>query len=215
MRAPTREIKPAEPWQPIWRESEPLGRLARDYFASRGLAELPLPDRDSVLRFHPLCPFGPGERHPCILALVRNVLTNRPQAVHRTALTRDARKLDRKMLGPKTGGAIKLWPDEQVDLGLVVGEGIETVLAAATHIEHRGTLLRPAWALLDAGNIAVFPVLAGIKSITLLVDNDQSGTGQRDARICGERWRNSGRAATLLTPTAPGTDFNDFVRASA
>jgi putative DNA primase/helicase len=98
------EIKSTDLWKRIWRESEPLGRLALDYFASRGLHELPLPGVESVLRFHPRAPFGPGERHPCIVALVRSVVTNQPQGVHRTALTPEGRKLDRKMLGPKTGG---------------------------------------------------------------------------------------------------------------
>ena len=202
-------------WKQIWREAEPLSRLALDYCASRGLDEFSLPEVESVVRFHPRCPFGHGERHPCIVALLRDVLTNRPRAVHRTALTRDGRKLGRKMLGPKTGAAIKLWPDDQVSLGLVIGEGIETVLAAATHFEHRGTQLRPAWALGDAGNLAAFPVLPGVEALTILVDHDESGTGQRAARKCGERWSAAGREAILLTPRLLDGDFNDLVKGAA
>ena len=44
----------------------------------------------------------------------------------------------------------------------MLGEGVETTLAAATRIEHRGTLLQPAWAAGSAGNMAKFPVLTGI-----------------------------------------------------
>jgi hypothetical protein len=204
-----------DPWKQIWRESEPLGRLALDYFASRGLHELRLPDVHGVLGFHPRCPFGPGERHPCIVGLVRSVITNLPQAVHRTALAPDGRKLGRKMLGPKTSGAVKFWSDDHVSHALVVGEGLETTLSAATRIEHRGALLQPAWALGDAGNLAAFPVLAGIECLTILVDNDESGTGQRAARTCGEHWRAAGREAILLTPLDLGTDFNDLVRTAS
>jgi hypothetical protein len=203
-------------WKQIWREAEPLGRLALDYFASRAIPELPLPDMHGVLRFHPRCPFGPGERHPCLLALCRNVITNRPAAVHRTALTRDGKKLGRpKMLGPKSGSAIKLWPDGEVTAGLVIGEGLETTLSAAARVEHRGTLLRPAWAAGDAGNLAKFPLIVGIESLTVLVDNDESGRGQKAAQECARRWVNAGREPILLTPHDLGADFNDLARTAS
>jgi putative DNA primase/helicase len=194
----------------LWDEAEPLGPVAHEYFASRGIQDLP-PVVRGALRFQPRCPFGPGERHPCILSLVRNILTNTPQAVHRTALTRDGQKLDRKALGPTKGGAIKFWPDEEVTAGLVIGEGLETTLAAATRLEHRGTLLRPAWATIDAGHLGAFPVLRGIAGLTILVDHDESGTGQQEARKCAQRWLAAGREVTLLTPRDLGTDFNDVV----
>jgi putative DNA primase/helicase len=197
----------------LWNEAEPLCHTALAYLASRGVLELPLPDVDSVLRFHSGCPFGPGERHPCILALLRDVITNEPTGIHRTALTGTGQKLGRMTLGVKSGAAIKLWSDEGVTLGLVVGEGLETVLSAATRIEHRGTLLRPAWALSDAGNMAAFPVLPGIDALTILVDHDESGTGQQAARTCAERWAAEGREVILLTPHDAGADFNDLTRA--
>jgi putative DNA primase/helicase len=197
----------------LWREAEPLGGTAFKYFASRGIGDLSaLPDRKGVLRFHPTCPFGRGERHPCIIALVRNALTNAPQAIHRTALTQDAQKLDRKALGPIAGGAIKLWPDDAVSTGLVIGEGIETTLAAALLIEHRGALLQPAWSLIDAGNLAKLPVLPGVESLTVLVDNDKSLRGPLSARACAQRWVDAGRRAVGLTPRELGADFNDVVR---
>jgi Toprim domain-containing protein len=198
-------------WKQIWGEAEPLGRLAIDYLASRGINELPLPDTNGVLRFHPRCPFGTGERHPCVLALYRDVVTNRPAAVHRTALSPDGKKLGRKMLGPKTGTAIKLWPDDNAELGLVIGEGLETTLTAATRIEHRGTLLQPAWALGDAGNLAAFPVLAGIECLTILVDNDESGAGQRAALECSSRWTSAGREVFRIILDRCGDDMNDVV----
>ena len=93
---------------------------------------------------------------------------------------------------------------------LVIGEGLETTLSAAARVEHRGTLLQPAWAAVDAGNLAKFPVLAGVEALTILVDNDKSGRGQEAAQECARRWVRAGREATLLTPHDPGTDFNDF-----
>ena len=108
------------------------------------------------------------------------------------------------------GAAIKLWPDEEVAAGLVIGEGLETTLSAAARVEHRGTLLQPAWAAVDAGNLAKFPVLAGIESLTILVDHDESGRGEAAARECARCWVAAGREAILLTPNELGTDFNDL-----
>jgi len=191
----------------IWAEAEQLGDLALGYFSSRGIHELPLPDIDCVLRFHPQCAFGGGQRRPCIIALWTDAVTNEPRAIHRTALKPDGSKLDRKSLGPTRGCIIRLWPDEAVTLGLVIGEGIETTLAAATRIQHRGTLMQPAWAAGDATHLAQFPVLAGIEALTILVDNDEAG--QRAARESKRRWLAAGREVTTLTPNALGQDFND------
>jgi putative DNA primase/helicase len=194
----------------IWAEAKQLGDIALKYCISRGISELSLPDIDGVLRFHPHCPFGRGERHPCIVALWTDAITNQAQAIHRTALTPDGKKLGRMSLGPTAGCVLRLWPDELVTLGLVIGEGLETVLAAATRIEHRGTLLQPAWAVGDAGHLAKFPVLAGIAALTILVDHDEAG--QRAARECRERWLAAGREVTALIPNDFGQDFNDIVQ---
>jgi putative DNA primase/helicase len=199
-------------WRPLWDRAETLGNITRTYFASRGIPGLELPDVHGVLRFHPRCPFGPSQRHPCILAMLRDAVTNESVGIHRTALSSDGNKLDRKVLGTKSGAVIKLWPDDEVTDGLVIGEGIETTLAAATCIKHRGTLLRPAWAAVDAGNLARFPVLAGVECLTILVDHDESGAGQRAAHQCAQQWSDAGREVTLLTPRELGSDFNDIVR---
>ena len=195
----------------LWEESGPLGELALEYFASRRIPDLDaLPDIHSGLRFHPHCPFGPGARHPCIIALWTDTLTGKPKAIHRTALKPDGTKLDRMSLGPVSGCVLRLWPDEVVTNGLVIGEGLETTLYGAIRLEHRGTLLRPAWAAGDTGHIAHFPVLPGIESLTILADNDPSGRGQRAAYDCERNWIAAGREVIVLTPNAVGTDFNDL-----
>ena len=45
------------------------------------------------------------------------------------------------------------------------------------------TFYRPAWALLSAGNVASFPVLTGIESLTILVDHDKRDQHGRRADI--------------------------------
>jgi hypothetical protein len=103
-----------------------------------------------------------------------------------------------------------LWPDDAVTTGLVIGEGVETVLAAATQVTHRGTLLQPAWAAGDAGHIAKFPALPGIDELTILADNDEAGSGQQAAAECEWRWVAADRRVTVLTPKQIGADFNDL-----
>ena len=193
----------------LWQQAKSIaGTLAAQYLAERRRIDIAaLPDNvDEVLRFHPSCPFGPGARHPCLLALMRDVASDEPAGIHRIALTPDAGKIDRRMLG--RGGAVKLWP---VGTQLIVGEGIETVLAAATRISHRGAPLRPAWSAVSSGALSKLPVVAGVDRLLILVDHDLNGQGQAAAARCAERWSRAGRSVTQLKPKQPGTDFNDVV----
>jgi DNA polymerase I-like protein with 3'-5' exonuclease and polymerase domains len=195
----------------LWEGAQPIaGTLATRYLTNRriDIDALP-PNTENVLRFHPRCPFGPGTQHPCLLALFRDVETDAPAGIHRIALTPDAQKIERRMFGRwPTARAIKLWPAERA---LVIGEGIETTLAAATRIMHRCTPLCPAWPIGTSGGIARLPVIAGIERLTILVDNDANGVGRTNAKTCAERWTASGRTVVLLTPRQSATDFNDLV----
>ena len=57
------------------------GTLAEQYLINRHIDVAALPENlDAVLRFHPDCPFGKGTRHPCLLALFRDLFTTRPPA---------------------------------------------------------------------------------------------------------------------------------------
>ena len=81
----------------IWEEGTCIWDTpAQAYLASRRCGDMFPPDRDASFRFHQRCVFG-EETHPCLLTLLRNIETNEPQAVHRTALTLDGRKVDRKI----------------------------------------------------------------------------------------------------------------------
>ena len=176
------------------------GSLAEFYLQSRGI-EVPAEAFD-VLRYHPRCP-GLIGKHPALIGLVRDILTNEPLGIHRTALTADGRKLDRpKLLGPTLGGAIKLYGEHVAD-ELTIAEGIETALSAA--------LLNfgPIWSVIDAGGITKFPVLPEIKRLTIIADHDVSGVGQKAAAECRARWQAAGRRVRTVMAAAPGHDLND------
>ena len=70
-------------------------------------------------------------------------------------------------------GAVKLWP---ADTHLVVGEGIETVLAAALMVpDEDGRPLRPAWALVSTLGLerlpeALFTRSPALEQLVVLVE---------------------------------------------
>lgn len=145
-----------------------------------------------------------------MVCLVRDVVTNEPKAIHRTALTRDGHKAkingkDRLALGPIAGGAVKLTPDENVTLCLGIGEGIESALSLQNLPEFGAS---PVWSLISARGVETFPVLSGIESLWLAVDHDE--TGLRAARSTAQRWQASGAEALLITPSASRADLNDL-----
>jgi putative DNA primase/helicase len=183
-----------------WREADPVaGTLAERYLVSRNVWGV-IPDNREVLRFHPRCPYADAH-HPCLLALMRDIATDEPRAIQRTALSPAAEKIGRMTFGPKAGTAIKL--DEDVTLGLAVGEGLETTLSGMS----RG--FQPAWAVGDAGELSAFPVLGGVETLTILVDHDEAG--EWAAIRCSARWTTAGREVIRVTPQAPGADINDVL----
>jgi putative DNA primase/helicase len=137
-----------------------------------------------------------------MLALYQDIRTDAPRAIMRTALTPDARKIDRKALGPVDGAAVKLSEDADVTMALTVGEGLETTLAGMM----QG--FAPAWALGHDGAIARFPVLAGVEALTILGETGDGGANARAVRECAGRWIAAGREIYRATSTVGG-DFND------
>jgi hypothetical protein len=100
---------------------------------------------------------------------------------------------------------VKLWP---AGSKLVIGEGIETVLAAATRLSQR-----PAWSVISAPMLEKFPVLPGIEELVILVDHDDAG--KQAAAKCTNKWRCARRHVRQLMPRTPGTDFNDLIKGDA
>lgn len=192
----------------IWSEGvDPRGTLAETYLASRGL-ELPDFVAMTTLRFHPDCPFGEGARHPCMVAAFRSIETGAVVAIHRTALTADAKKIDRKMLGPVIGAAI-MFGDLDAERGaLAVGEGIESAMSGLA------MGFAPAWALGSAGSIAKLPVVNGVGTLTILGEHDRANA--EAARACGARWSEAGREVLIALPKPGlGKDTNDAWQARA
>jgi DNA polymerase I-like protein with 3'-5' exonuclease and polymerase domains len=192
----------------LWDESKPIA----DTVAARYLTDIRKLDLavlsasiDEVLRFHPHCPFGAnGARHPCLLALFRDVETDAPAGIHRIGLTPDAAKIKRLTLGRwPSPRAIKLW---SVTHKLTIGEGIETVLGAI----RCGAITPPAWAMGPKTDIANFPVLPGVKAITVLVDRGDPAALD-GAEACAARYVAAGIPARWLR-TVRVKDFNDLVR---
>ena len=189
----------------LWNEAESIyGTVAERYLAeTRGIDVNSLPDNISeALRFHSRC-WLDGKYPPALIALFRDIETGERAGIHRTWLTADAQKIDRRMFGrwPRPR-AIKLWP---ADNRLVVGEGIETVLAAATQLG-----MRPAWALSSKIYLQKLPVISGVDELTILVDHDSDGAAA--AIACDQTWRDAGRRVRLLRTKDPGlNDFNDLI----
>jgi hypothetical protein len=166
-----------------------------------------------ALRWHPSCPWSEGgTRRGCLVALWTDAITGEPRAIHRRPIGAAGEKVDGwKALGPTKGCLIRLSPDETVTTSLVIGEGVETTLAAATRVQHRATLLTPAWASGDAGHLEELPALPGIESLTILVDHDENRRGQRAAAECERRWLAAGCEVTQLIPRIARKDFADPV----
>ena len=192
----------------LWDEAIPIvGTLAEHYLRHhRRITMLP-PALDAVLRFHPRCPFGWRTYWPALLALLRQATDDRPCGVHRTPICRDLGKVHPPWtLGTLGNAAVKLWA--ALEQGrLLVGEGIETTLAAVELYPQ----LAPAWALGAANNLSSFPVLDAITELHIAVDNDLSRIGQCKAAVCAQRYRVAGKAVYTHTPRRH-KDFNDILR---
>jgi putative DNA primase/helicase len=165
----------------LWETCQPIvpDCIASRYLTGRGCR---IPPRSGDLRWHPaLTDRASSYTGPCLIALVTEIETGEAVNLHRTWLALDGSgkaaidKPRRLLKGHRSRGVIRLWPGGEVTLGLVVGEGIETCLAAA-----RAGLV-PVWATISAGNLAACPVLPGIEGLTILVDHDKPNpkTGKR------------------------------------
>jgi hypothetical protein len=160
---------------------------------------------DVALRFHPGCPFGKSYV-PSMVALLRDVVSDTPCGIHRTHIDREypGKLAVPRVLGQFKGAAIKLWPTP--DHGrLLVGEGIETTLSAAQHLD-----ISPAWALGTAYTLSNFPVLETVTELHIAVDNDAAG--QSAAKLCASRYYGHGREKVYLHTPKQHNDFNDVIR---
>jgi len=185
----------------IWQSAQPAnGTPVETYLASRGL-NLPPPNS---LRFHAGLKHPSGGSWPAMVALVTRGSDGMPLAIHRTFLARngagkapvDPQKM---MFGPCRGGAVCLAASGDV---LMVGEGIETCLAAIQATGH------PAWAALSTSGLRAFDLPRDVREVIVLADGDEPG--EAAARDCALRWKWEGRRVRIARPPQ-GMDFNDML----
>ena len=154
--APTLRRCPQPDFQEVWSESLPLpGTLGADYLARRACV---LPPAHGDVRFHRglFCKVV-NANLPAIICRVSTVHGNRMVGIHRIYLnpTGSDRAVAKRRLG-RAGGepvCIRLFPDEDVEYGLGIAEGVETALSAARFYS-------PMWATIDAGQMDGFPPMA-------------------------------------------------------
>jgi putative DNA primase/helicase len=179
----------------IWHGSiDPVGTPVESYLRGRGL-DLEHDLAGHVIRWNPC--------RRAMVSLFRNIETDEPQAIARTFINQEGRKLSRKFYGPVGGAAIKLDPDDEVLAGLHVAEGVETAMTG------RKFGLRPCWALGTCGGIERFPVLSGIECLTILAEHDEASADAVEA--CAARWHAAGRQVFINEPLV-GSDLNDALR---
>ena len=143
-----------------------------------------------------------------MVALVTRGSDNTPLAVHRTFLARDGLSKapvdpQKMMLGPCRGGAVCL--ADPSDL-LMVGEGIETCLAA---MQATGN---PAWAALSTSGMRSLDLPTAVRDVIVLADGDDAG--EAAAWDCAWRWKREGRHVRIARPPR-GMDFNDILMGRA
>lgn len=241
----------------LWAQGQPPeGTAVERYLDIRGLPGI-LPRLDRCLRFHPALPYFEKQgarwveidRHPAMLAAIQ-APDGHLICLHRTWLDLDRPKgkavifrngqpaLDRhgrplkakKTLGATKGGAIRLITPARFDT-LVMGEGIETTLAAALAEAVPGAAY---WAGVDLGNMSgrmrklpgrrhsglpdmedvrAFVPPPWVKRLIFIKDGDsdprmtraklESGLRRAMARIPGLR--------AQIVPAGEGVDLNDVL----
>jgi putative DNA primase/helicase len=189
----------------IWRAAVPASEtLAESYLQSRGLH---LPSA-SALRFHSGLKHPTGGTWPALVALISRGADDVPLAIHRTFLARDGSGKapvdpQKMMLGPCRGGAVRLAAHSDL---LMVGEGIETCLAA---MQATG---KPAWAALSTSGLRALDLPDDVRDVIVLADGDDPG--EAAASECALRWQREGRRVRIARPPR-GQDFNDMLTSQA
>jgi hypothetical protein len=204
-RVPPPETERTEAGLAIWRGSQsPEGTPVETYLRSRGLS-IPIP---LSIRFHPGLKHPLGAVWPAMVALVTHGTDGKSIGIHRTFLARDGNgkapvEPAKMMLGPCRGGAARLGPSGDV---LMVGEGIETCLAAQQATSHA------AWAALSTSGLRVLDLPSEMRDVVVLADGDDPG--EAAARACAWRWKREGRRVRIARPPR-GMDFNDLLMGRA
>jgi hypothetical protein len=178
--------------------------LVDRYLRRRGIAVVAFPE---ALRLHPSLWHAESRQHlPAIVAKV-SAPNGELRTTHRTFLDPETaekapvepvRKLCSTMRG---GAAVRLF-----DFGgdrLLVGEGIETVLAGLV----LANWSLSGWATVSALGVARLHVPWRFRRVVIGADHDRAGIGA--ARVLAKRLRAEGRRVDIRLPANPGDDWND------
>lgn len=126
------------PWaREFWARCDLIERstIAARYLVDHRGCMLPPFPAETHLRSHPNVKHASGWCGPALVALVSDTETAEPLTLHRTWLQPDGSgkapiENPRLLLkGHPSRGVVRLWPDNEVTLGLALAEGIETALA--------------------------------------------------------------------------------------
>jgi phage/plasmid primase-like uncharacterized protein len=181
------------------------GTPVERYLAGRGITIPPPPS----VRWAPSLRLPDGTYAPATVARVDN-LDGELIGVHRTWLARGTegiwRRWDRATLGCIAGGAVRLAAAAET---LMIGEGIETALAAMQ------AMGQPAWAALSTSGMVALALPPIVRVVVILADHDRNGAGERAARTAAQRWLAEGRRVRIAMPPEPGTDFADMLAGRA
>jgi hypothetical protein len=157
-----------------------------------------------------------GQWLGAIIAVLTDPITGeRTGGISRTYLHEGRKVAKAKSLGGVGRlGIVRLSPDDEVGVGLHVCEGIESALSAVI------MGFCPMWAAGSAAQLAAFPVIAGIESLTVIADNDrktpgETAVGDKAARDVCQRWADARRKAVKKVPNRPGEDANDILKRMA
>jgi putative DNA primase/helicase len=198
-------LKRTEAALAFWQASQPAeGTLADTYLRSRGLHV----STPSAIRFHAGLKHPSGGVWPAMVAFVTRGIDGAPIAIHRTFLALDGSgkaPVDptKMMLGPCRGGVVRLANPGDV---LMVGEGIETCLAAMQATGHA------AWAALSTSGLRALDLPRDARDVIVLADGDEPG--EAAAQACARRWNREGRRVRIARPPQ-GMDFNDLLTGRA
>ncbi|MBL8565292.1 MAG: toprim domain-containing protein [Hyphomicrobiaceae bacterium] len=185
----------------LWCAGRPADEtLVQIYLRSRGI-RIALPGN---IKFHSGLKHRTGSTWPAMIGLVTRGRDNQPIGVHRTYLARDGRgkapiEPNKMMLGPCRGGAVRLAPAGNP---LMIGEGIETCLAAMQATGHG------AWSSLSTSGLRTLDLPPVVQDIIVLADGD--APGEAAALAAAARLRHEGRRVRIARPPQ-GADFNDVL----
>jgi putative DNA primase/helicase len=154
-----------------------------------------------------------GQHLGAIIGILTDHVTGEPTGgITRTYIHQGRKVCRAKSLGTVGRlGVIRLTPDDEVESGLHLCEGIESALSAMMF------RFIPMWAAGSTSTLAAFPVLNGVEHLTIVADNDRKtpdevAAGEEAAREVYRRWKAAGREAEIVMSKTPGEDANDVLR---